>query len=152
MTSLYESLSLKLANVIELAIQDQGSGLTPQLKQALVRSVRTTFQPIDSVSSILLQTREFKDGLREANEYAATLPGGEMSVEEQDEVILMLEKLKERKKYAIIPRIQSISLTSPVQRKQLAEFADRVGKISTAKPDYKMDYKMEVDSTASTPA
>ena len=39
MTSLYESLTLKLANVVELATQDQGSNLTPQAKQALVRSV-----------------------------------------------------------------------------------------------------------------
>ena len=39
MTSLYESLTLKLVNVVELATQDQGSNLTPQAKQALVRSV-----------------------------------------------------------------------------------------------------------------
>ena len=45
------------------------------------------------------QTKDFKDSLREANEYAHTLPGGELSVEEQDEVIEMLEMLKERKRY-----------------------------------------------------
>ena len=44
-----------------------------------------------------MQTKEFKDSLKEANEYATTLPGGELSVEEQDEIIEMLERLKERK-------------------------------------------------------
>ncbi|KAI8983336.1 hypothetical protein BD414DRAFT_418561 [Trametes punicea] len=111
MTSLYESLLLKLANIVELATQDQGT-FTPQAKQALVRS-----------------TKDFKDSVKEAHEYATTLPGGELSVEEQDEVIDMLEKLKERK------------------RRQLAGFAERVNNISTSQ----QDVKMELDSTASTP-
>ncbi|KAI0761665.1 hypothetical protein BD413DRAFT_646624 [Trametes elegans] len=112
MTSLYEFLILKLANVVELATQDQGT-LTPQAKQTLVRS-----------------TKEFKDGLREAQDYATTLPGGELSVQEQDEVINMLEMLKERK------------------RKQLADFSERASAISSSQKDM----KMELDSTASTPA
>ncbi|RPD81542.1 hypothetical protein L226DRAFT_1008 [Lentinus tigrinus ALCF2SS1-7] len=116
MTSLYESLTLKLANVVELATQDQGTNLTPQAKQGLVRA-----------------TKAFKDSLKEANEYATTLPGGELSVEEQDEVIEMLEKLKERK------------------RKQLVEFAERVGNISSSQAS-QASLQMEVDSTASTPA
>ncbi|KAI0662378.1 hypothetical protein C8Q70DRAFT_1051025 [Cubamyces menziesii] len=114
MTSLYESLILKLANVVELATQDQGA-FTPQAKQALVRS-----------------TKDFKESVREAHQYATTLPGGELSVEEQDEVIDMLEKLKERK------------------RRQLAEFAEKVSTISSSQQDTSL--KMEVDSTASTPA
>ncbi|TBU26356.1 hypothetical protein BD311DRAFT_667813 [Dichomitus squalens] len=112
MTALFESLTLKLTNVVELATQDQGP-LTPQARQTLVRS-----------------TKEFKDALKEAHDYATTLPGGDHSVEEQDEVIEMLEKLKERK------------------RCQLAEFADRVGRISSSQ----VNMNMEVDSTASTPA
>lgn len=40
--------------------------------------------------------------MRVAQEYASTMPGGELSVEEQDSVIDMLEKLKERKRSAII--------------------------------------------------
>ena len=46
MTSLYESLILKLANVVELATQDQGA-FTPQAKQALVRSVRRTLRVVE---------------------------------------------------------------------------------------------------------
>ncbi|KAI0358921.1 hypothetical protein OH77DRAFT_1395970 [Trametes cingulata] len=113
MTSVYESLLLKLANVLELATQDQGT-LTPQAKQALVRS-----------------TKEYKDSMKEAHDFATNLPGGELSVQEQDEVIQMLEKLKERKK------------------RQLTEFAEKVGSISSSS---QQDVKMEVDSTASTPA
>ncbi|KAI0762552.1 hypothetical protein C8Q74DRAFT_1207722 [Fomes fomentarius] len=113
MTSLYESLTLKLANVVELATQDQSTTLTPQAKQALVRA-----------------TKDFKDSLKEANDHATTLPGGELSVQEQEEVVDMLEKLKERKRY------------------QLADFAERVGKISSSQASI----NMEVDSTASTPA
>ncbi|RDX43951.1 hypothetical protein OH76DRAFT_1360466 [Lentinus brumalis] len=113
MTSLYGSLTLKLANVVELATQDQGTNLTPHAKQTLVRA-----------------TREYKDSVKDAIGYATSLPGGELSVEEQDEVIEMLEKLKERK------------------RKQLAEFADRVGNISSSQANL----KMEVDSISSTPA
>ncbi|KAI0367494.1 hypothetical protein BV20DRAFT_555973 [Pilatotrama ljubarskyi] len=112
MTAVYESLLLKLANVLELATQEQGS-MTPQAKQALVRS-----------------TKEYKDSMREAHDFATNLPGGELSVQEQDEVIQMLEKLKERKK-------------------QLIEFAEKVGAISSSS---QQDVKMEVDSTASTPA
>lgn len=40
--------------------------------------------------------------MKEANEFATALPGGELSVEEQDEVIGMLENLKERKRYVIV--------------------------------------------------
>ncbi|KAI0651416.1 hypothetical protein C8Q79DRAFT_1004707 [Trametes meyenii] len=115
MASVYESLLLRLANVVELATQDQGA-FTPQARQALVRS-----------------TREFKDGLKEAQEFAAALPGGELSIEEQDEVIEMLEQLKERKR---------------IQRQQLADFAEKVSTISSSQ----QEVNMEVDSTASTPA
>ncbi len=36
--------------------------------------------------------------MKEANDHATTLPGGELSVQEQEEVVDMLEKLKERKR------------------------------------------------------
>ncbi len=47
------------------------------------------------------QTKDFKDALKEANEYANSLPGGDHSVQEQDDVIEMLEKLKERKRFVM---------------------------------------------------
>lgn len=45
-----------------------------------------------------MQTNDLRDSLKEAKEAASSLPGGELSVEEQDEVIAMLERLKARKK------------------------------------------------------
>ncbi|OBZ79100.1 hypothetical protein A0H81_00285 [Grifola frondosa] len=111
MTALYENLLLRLATILELSQHGQGT-LDPQTKQALVQS-----------------TKDFKDGVREAREYATELPGGELSAEEQDAVIGMLQKLKDRKK------------------RQLAEFAQN----ANLKPAALNIIKMEVDSTASTP-
>ncbi|KAH9945578.1 hypothetical protein B0H21DRAFT_426862 [Amylocystis lapponica] len=117
MTSLYESLLLKMVAVLELTQQSEVA-LSPQLKQALVQS-----------------TNDFKESMRQAREAATTLPGGELSVAEQDEVIAMLERLKARK------------------ASQLAAFADSVDAISAAAHAARAEdgVRMEVDSTASTP-
>lgn len=45
---------------------------------------------------------EFNRDLLNAKENALALPGGELLVEEQDEIIEMLEELKERKKCVTI--------------------------------------------------
>ncbi|KZT09082.1 uncharacterized protein LAESUDRAFT_648182 [Laetiporus sulphureus 93-53] len=112
MSSQYENLLLKLITVLEL-IQQSEIAPTPQTRQALVQA-----------------TNEYKESLRQAKEAANALPGGELSLEEQDEVIDMLERLRDRK------------------RQQLLEFSANVESISTA-----VDHVMlEVDSTASTPA
>ncbi len=150
MTSLYGSLTLKLANVVELATQDQGTNLTPQAKQTLVRAVSTPDLAAPCIQLTLRpqQTREYKDSVKDAIGYATSLPGGELSVEEQDEVIEMLEKLKERKR-CVNKLLQSVHVfTIAWSRKQLAEFADRVGNISSSQANL----KMEVDSISSTPA
>ncbi|PCH33229.1 hypothetical protein WOLCODRAFT_147330 [Wolfiporia cocos MD-104 SS10] len=110
MSSVFESLLPKLLVILELTQQSENAA-TPQTKQAIVQA-----------------TNDFRETLRQAKEVASTLPGGELSVEEQDEVIEMLEKLKERK------------------RQQLLEFSANVHSISTA------GVLMDVDSTASTPA
>ncbi|KAG6874122.1 hypothetical protein C0995_005538 [Termitomyces sp. Mi166 len=89
-TSLYESLLLKLATVLELTQQSEGI-VTPQAKQMLLQA-----------------TNDFKNAINQAKELAAGLPGGEMQVEDQDEVITMLEELRDRK------------------REQLAQFASQV--------------------------
>lgn len=103
MASFFESLTLKLANVLKLAAQDQGS-LTPQAKQALVRSVSkiSLVHVHRTLRTLAIQTKDFKDALKEANDHATSLPGGDHSMEEQDEVIEMLEKLKERKRFVVL--------------------------------------------------
>ncbi|KAI0932766.1 hypothetical protein AcW1_000210 [Taiwanofungus camphoratus] len=111
MTTLFETLLLKLATVLEL-IQQSEVALSPQIKQALVHA-----------------TNDFKESLKQAKEAANNLPGGELSVGEQDEVIEMLQRLKNNK------------------RQQLAAFSNDVESISAAAGGV----NMEIDSTASTP-
>ncbi|GLB36717.1 hypothetical protein LshimejAT787_0310040 [Lyophyllum shimeji] len=111
-SSLYESLLLKLVTVLELTQRPEGI-TTAQSKQALLQA-----------------TNDFKNSIIQAKELAVGLPGGEMSVEEQDEVIEMLEKLRDRK------------------RERLAQFAAKTiesGGLSAS------ENKMEIDSMASTP-
>ena len=44
-----------------------------------------------------LQVNEFNRNMAAAKEGANALPGGELLIEEQDEIIGMLERLKQRK-------------------------------------------------------
>ena len=47
-----------------------------------------------------LKTNDFKNSINQAKELALGLPGGEMLIEDQDEVIAMLEELRVRKRCA----------------------------------------------------
>jgi len=110
--SLFEELLPKIVEVLELI--QQTAGLTSQqAKQKLLQS-----------------TNAFKNAISQAKDIAVKLPGGELTIEQQDEIIRLLERLRELK------------------RVQLAEFASKnvVAKPSTGQ------FKMEVDSLASTPA
>lgn len=49
---------------------------------------------------------EFNRDLLNAKENASALPGGELLVEEQDEIIEMLEQLKDRKKCVTILNLE----------------------------------------------
>ncbi|KAG5643821.1 hypothetical protein DXG03_009598 [Asterophora parasitica] len=111
-TSLYESLLLKIVTILELTQKSEGT-VTPQAKQALLQA-----------------TNDFKNSINQAKELAAGLPGGEMLVQDQDEVIEMLEKLRDAK------------------RAQLAQFA---AKSLASGNQSALDNRMEIDSMASTP-
>ncbi|KAG5636735.1 hypothetical protein H0H81_006993 [Sphagnurus paluster] len=111
-TSLYEGLLLKLVTILELTQKSEGI-VTPQAKQALLQA-----------------TNDFKNSLAQAKELAASLPGGEMLVQDQDEVIAMFERLRERK------------------REQLVQFSS---KTLVSVGSHSADNKMEIDSMASTP-
>jgi len=50
------------------------------------------------MSNLPTQTKEFKDMLSKAKQLATTLPGGDMSLSDQDEVIQMLEELRDYKR------------------------------------------------------
>ncbi|KAF8737366.1 hypothetical protein AX14_012961 [Amanita brunnescens Koide BX004] len=111
-THLYQSLILKLVAVLELT-QSPNGVVTPQAKQALLQA-----------------TNDYKNAMSQARELASNLPGGELVIEEQEQVIQMLEQLRDRKKNI------------------LARFSQRALE-SAAKPTESV--KMEIDSTASTP-
>ncbi|KAJ6544144.1 hypothetical protein B0H19DRAFT_1169743 [Mycena capillaripes] len=110
--ALFESLLLKLVAVLELTQRPEGT-VTPQAKQAVLHA-----------------TNEFKNALNQAKELAAHLPGGELLIEDQTDVIEMLTELRDRK------------------RQQLAEFATRT---LAATSSSAADHRMEIDSMASTP-
>lgn len=48
----------------------------------------------------MFQTNDFKASLSRAKGLANALPGGELLIEEQDEVIAMLERLRDKKRCA----------------------------------------------------
>ncbi|KAJ7075367.1 hypothetical protein B0H15DRAFT_866937 [Mycena belliarum] len=110
--ALFESLLLKLVAVLELTQRPEGT-VTPQAKQAVLQA-----------------TNDFKSALNQAKELAANLPGGELLIEDQVEVIQMLTALRDRK------------------RNQLAEFSARVLVSSSTSG---AGHRMEIDSMASTP-
>ncbi|KAJ6607930.1 hypothetical protein B0H10DRAFT_1816892 [Mycena sp. CBHHK59/15] len=111
-SALYESLLLKLVAVLELTQRPEGT-VTPQAKQAVLHA-----------------TNEFKNALNQAKDLALHLPGGELLIADQVDIIDMLTELRDRK------------------RQQLAEFSARALAASTASA---ADHRMEIDSMASTP-
>ncbi|KAK0232777.1 hypothetical protein IW262DRAFT_1259148 [Armillaria fumosa] len=103
-SSLYQTLITKLVVVLDLVQQSEGI-TTPQAKQALLHA-----------------TNDFRNAVVDARRRALDLPGGEMMVGEQDEVIAMLTLLRDGK------------------RRQLRQFSAFV-----------MPDDMDLDSAASTP-
>ncbi|KAF8972511.1 hypothetical protein BDZ97DRAFT_1649490 [Flammula alnicola] len=128
--SLYEELLPKLVAVLELTQQDAGMS-NPQAKQKLLQA-----------------TNNFKAAIAQAKDFAINLPGGELVIEEQDDVINMLDTLKERKRQVVSSDhpFAVVLILDKLRRTQLAEFAAKKVISSSS------DMKMEVDSVASTPA
>ncbi|KAI0044884.1 hypothetical protein FA95DRAFT_209653 [Auriscalpium vulgare] len=113
-SSVFDSLLAKLLRIVELT-QRPGGTVTPQAKQELLHA-----------------TNDFKDALSRSKELANALPGGELLLQEQDDVIAMLERLKQNK------------------LQQLVEFSAQ--EVNTAVANPQPNNQMEVDSNASTPA
>jgi len=110
---IFESLLEKLVYTLEVA-QRPDSTLNPQARQTLFQA-----------------TSEFKDSLAKAKDLANSLPGGELLIEEQNDVITMLEELRDLK------------------RSQLAQFSSTA--LSASSANVENSIKMEIDSTASSP-
>jgi hypothetical protein len=88
--------------------------------------------------------------LNKAKELVNLLPGGEMLVEEQDEIIDMLEKLRDHKQYVPDETFFKVFFLYVCStRQQLSQFSTCI--LSSSGGSVDGDVKMEVDSMASTP-
>ncbi|KAH9005843.1 hypothetical protein EDB86DRAFT_1142773 [Lactarius hatsudake] len=118
-SSAFESLLPKLLTILQVTQRPEGT-TNVRNKQDLLQAIQA-----------------FREAMSHARDVAGALPGGELLIEEQDEIIAMLERLREKK------------------RLQLQDFSDKV--IDTKGhdvPQYGVGQnpQMEVDSNASTPA
>jgi hypothetical protein len=96
--ALFESLFLKLIAVLELTQRPEGI-VTPQAKQAVLHAVSSQRNKVPVPYADIHQTNEFKSALNQAKELAVHLPGGELLIDDQTEVIEMLTELRDRKRY-----------------------------------------------------
>ncbi|KAH9060712.1 hypothetical protein EDB87DRAFT_1683175 [Lactarius vividus] len=118
-SSAFESLLPKLLTILQVTQRPEGT-INVRNKQDLLQAIQA-----------------FREAMNHARDVAGALPGGELLIEEQDEIIAMLERLRAKK------------------RLQLQDFSDKV--IDTKGhdvPQYGVGQnpQMEVDSNASTPA
>ncbi|KAJ3785394.1 hypothetical protein GGU10DRAFT_312957 [Lentinula aff. detonsa] len=115
-STVYDSLLLKLVAVLELTQKPDGIS-TPQAKQAVLQA-----------------TNEFKSHLFNAKALAENLPGGELNIDDQENVIKMLTLLRDCK------------------RDQLVDLSSRSSQVDSAVGSQMFnDVGMEIDSMASTP-
>ncbi|KAF8499012.1 hypothetical protein F5888DRAFT_1686843 [Russula emetica] len=89
-SSVFESLLPKLLTILQVTQRPEGTS-NVRNKQDLLQAIQA-----------------FREALNDARSIASALPGGEMLIEEQEDVIAMLERLREKK------------------RLQLREFSDKV--------------------------
>ncbi|KAK7019640.1 hypothetical protein VNI00_018025 [Paramarasmius palmivorus] len=129
-TALFQNLLSKLVTILELTQNPEGIA-TPQGKQAILQA-----------------TNDFKASLMQAKELAGGLPGGDLLIEDQDDVIDMLMTLRDRKRCVGLFIGLEVGLTKC--REQLVDFSNRATLVATASTDT-TDMKMEIDSMASTP-
>lgn len=96
-----------------------------------------------------MQTNDFRNALAQAKDLVANLPGGELLIDDQDEVIRMLETLRDRKKCVRLADVLTLYLLTQSTRAQLERFSRQPLQASATST---AEEKMEVDSMASTPA
>ncbi|KAN0138580.1 hypothetical protein V8E53_003568 [Lactarius tabidus] len=118
-SSAFETLLPKLLTILQVTQRPEGT-TNARNKQDLLQAIQA-----------------FREAMNHARDVAGALPGGEFLIEEQNEIITMLERLRTKK------------------RLQLQDFSDKA--IDTKGhnvPQYGagQNPQMEVDSNASTPA
>jgi hypothetical protein len=91
----FESLLPKVINILQLSQNPEGVA-SLEARKALLQAVsyRDSYAYGLSHASFVFKTTDLKESLGRAQELANSLPGGEVTVEEQDAVIAMLEEMQ----------------------------------------------------------
>jgi hypothetical protein len=87
--------------------------------------------------------------LSKAKDVANGLPGGSLLIEDQDQIIKMLEELRDRKR-CVATHICRWWRPNANYREQLALFSEHVVQVDASAVAHKM--VTDIDSNASTPA
>ena len=106
-SSVFESLLPKLLKIFQVTQRPEGTSNVrnkQDLLQAVSRSCIDCAQRINTLSDTPARTQiqTFREALNDARSIANALPGGEMLIEEQEEVIAMLERLRAKKRYVCV--------------------------------------------------
>ncbi|KAH9177117.1 hypothetical protein EDB89DRAFT_1845385 [Lactarius sanguifluus] len=80
-SSAFESLLPKLLTILQVTQRPEGT-TNLRNKQDLLQAIQA-----------------FREAMSHAHDVAGALPGGELLIEEQDEIIAMLERLRAKKRY-----------------------------------------------------
>ena len=102
-SSVFESLLPKLLTILQVTQRPEGTS-NVRNKQDLLQAVSCNC--IDCDNDPLkcdTQIQAFREALNDARSIASALPGGEMLIEEQEDVIAMLERLRAKKRYVCCP-------------------------------------------------
>jgi hypothetical protein len=100
-SSVFESLLPKLLSILQVTQRPEGTS-NVRNKQDLLQAVNRSY--IDCINTLMTHTQiqAFREALNNARSTASALPGGEMLIEEQEDIIAMLERLREKKRYVVL--------------------------------------------------
>jgi hypothetical protein len=99
--SAFESLLPKLLAILQVTQRPEGTS-NVRNKQDLLQAVsRARIAPSVKHTRTRTQIQAFREALNHARSLASALPGGELHIEEQDEVIAMLVRLREKKRCVV---------------------------------------------------
>ncbi len=102
-SSVFESLLPKLLTILQVTQRPEGTS-NVRNKQDLLQAVSCSC--IDLQHSLCTyartQIQAFREALNDARSIANALPGGEMLIEEQEDIIAMLERLRTKKRYVCL--------------------------------------------------
>ena len=125
-SSVFESLLPKLLSILQVTQRPEGTS-NVRNKQDLLQAVsRRNVDRENNSYRTCTQIQAFREALNNARSTASALPGGEMLIEEQEEIIAMLERLREKKRYVVQVLPMKIFSFGWLEKKRTSSRADRV--------------------------